>query len=101
MTTSYPSASRLKRSPSARCRSSSTTRILLMTPSLSNEGQLHDEGAPLPRSAALRVDFSAVPRDDGADDEEPQPGALDARRDRAGNAVEAFEDPLLLGRQNP
>ena len=45
-------------------------------------------------SSAFRVHLAAVPRDNGSDDEEPETGAFDPRRHRAGDAVEALEHPL-------
>ena len=78
--TSCCSASRLKRSPSARCCSSSTTRMRLIA--AAGERQLHGERAAAPGPVALGEHLAAVPRDHRSDDEQAQPGALDARRHR-------------------
>src|SRR5439155_4154573 len=91
--TLYPSASRLKRSPSARCFSSSTINTvgIVLGP------RKHDcEGAPHPLAGAFGENATAVPFDNGAHDEEPEPGALHVRHDACGDAVEPPEDALEL-----
>ena len=59
-----------------------------------DERQLHGERAAAAGPVALGEHLAAVARDHRADDEQAQAGAFDARRDRAGNPVEALEDPL-------
>ena len=65
-----------------------------------SERELHGERAAAAGPVALGEDLAAVARDDGADDEEAEAGALDARRHRARDAVEALEDLLQLGDRN-
>ena len=40
-------------------------------------------------------------RDNRSDDEQPEARTIDPCGHRAGNAVEAFEDPFLLRRHDP
>ena len=57
--------------------------------------QLEPEDAAAARAPGGR-DPAAVRLDDRSRDEQPEAGAGDLRADRAGRAVEAFEDALLL-----
>src|SRR5215467_10637910 len=86
--TLYPSASRLKRRPSARCFSSSTikTLVILFWLQTARETQCvlcvscilglrkhNGEGAPQPLSRTFRENSASVAFDYGPDNEEPEP----------------------------
>src|SRR4051794_22543926 len=91
---SNPSASRLKRSPSARWSSSSTIR----TRWVSGTGCLRQkqrECASVPRASTLGKRAAPVLLRHRPDDEQSEPTALGANRQRRGT-VEAAEDPLQL-----
>src|SRR5688500_1051632 len=113
-TGSCPSASRLKQRPSARCCSSSTMRMRLMTPAARGSGswpqrfgsggdprQFERERRAASFAFTLREDPSAMRAGDRADDVEAEARALDLFQPAALHAIEAVEDPFQLLFGNP
>src|SRR5262245_60588715 len=104
ISTTCPSASRLKRSPDAMCDSSSTTSsdgIDFSDPQLWCSRQLDAEGRTPADAFALGVRPAAVAPRGGSDNEESETGTFDALRQWTGNPVEAPKDALGLdGRQS-
>src|SRR5262245_54481722 len=94
--TPKPSASRLNRSTSARCCSSSTISTRLFTSGPDGPRQQNGEGAAAPRALALREGAPAVPPRNGSNDEESQPAAFGPDGNVRGNSIEAPEDPLEI-----
>ena len=63
---------------------------------MARSGAAAREGAAVPRAFALRPGAAAVPLGHRTHDEQAEPGAFDARRQRPGHAVEAPENALQL-----
>ena len=97
--TSWCSASRLKRRPSARCCSSSTMRMRLIA-AAQQTGNCTVNVLPRPGPSLSANTLPPCRGDHRSDDEQAEARAFDARRHRAGNPVEALEDPLELGRRD-
>src|SRR4030095_2069460 len=91
--TLYPSASRLKRSPSARCFSSSTINTVVIS---SGPRKQDREGPAHPFPRAFGENSAAVPFDNGAHNEESEPGPLDLICDASRNPIKTFENALEL-----
>ena len=104
ISTSWPSASRLKCRPSARCASSSTTRMRAIARSRPHAAgargaQRHDEAAAGAAALAARHDAAALAPHQVAHDEEAEAEARGGALHVAPDAVEALEDLAQLARR--